>query len=191
MAEQAAGLGVVQLPSWTEEQIRELIAASCQAVEFEPDCTRVKVPTQFLDASHDTLQERNLNGIMAMVASLSGGNPSISMRLFAGCMRVDENGDIFANLPANADPREVEQLPVYQLLTLRVIAQAERITRKDIVSNLRYSDQVVRNALHVALVKGWIREADGEYTLAWPWFRTITRVLARQNLLAGVRKVTE
>jgi len=191
IGEQATGLGTVQLPAWTEEQIRELISTRCEVLELEPDATRVKVPTRYLDANHDTLQERNLQGIMVMVANLSGGNPSIAMRLFAECLRVDTDGTLFATLPDNADSRDLERAPVYQLLTLRVIAQAERITHEHLVSNLGYGDEVVSNALHVALVNGWIRKRKGEYTLTWPWFRTITRTLARQNLLAGAGKGTE
>jgi hypothetical protein len=191
LGEQATGLGTVQLPAWTEEQIRELISFRCKALELEPDATLVKVPTQYLDANHESLQERNLQGIMEMVANLSGGNPSIAMRLFAKCLRIDKNSALFAMLPANEDSRDLEQAPVYQLLTLRVIVQAERITREHLVSNLGYVDEVVSNALHVALVNGWIRKSDGEYTLTWPWFRTITRTLARQNLLAGAGTATE
>jgi DNA-binding IclR family transcriptional regulator len=70
---------------------------------------------------------------------------------------------------------------------LRVIAQAERISEEHLRENLRYPASVIRNALHLAVDRGWVIEADEHYSLSWHWFRTITRVLARQNLLAGVR----
>ena len=67
--------------------------------------------------------------------------------------------------------------------------QAEQISLADIAANLRYPDATVRNALHFSLVKGWVEALDdGRYSLSLPWFRTVTRVLARKNLLAGVRE---
>ena len=54
--------------------------------------------------------------------------------------------------------------------------------------NLRYPRHVVRDALRVVRDWGWVTEEEGAYTLTWRWFRTITRVLSRQNLLAGVRQ---
>ena len=76
------------------------------------------------------------------------------------------------------------------MLVLRVIAQAEHISLNDIVDNLRYPESVVENALNIALENNWVAAKDGLYTLTWRCFRTITRVLARRNLLAGVRQVS-
>ncbi len=67
---------------------------------------------------------------------------------------------------------------------LRVIAQSELIARDEIVKNLRFSEANVGNAILVSLQQGWVEEVDGRYRLAWDWYQTITRVLARRNFLA-------
>jgi hypothetical protein len=188
LAEQVAGLQKIVLPAWNDEQIDELIGSRCAALGIEPDYTNLKLPTQYLEASYEDLQERNKHGIHSMVASLSAGNPTIALRLFINCISVDEHGKTVASLPQNADARGVEQAPISVLLTLRTIAQAERVTVAELVSNLRYPEAVVVNALRIALVNGWVVLRDEDYSLSWAWFRTVTRVLARQNLLAGVRQ---
>jgi hypothetical protein len=112
------------------------------------------------------------------------------MQLFISCMRMGEDGQVFATLPVNLDPVAVEHASLHVMLVLRVIAQAENITQADIVKNLCYSSGVVGNALQLAVENHWIDEVDGHYSLTLPWFRTITRALSRHNLLAGVRQLS-
>ncbi len=187
LAESAAAVDVVELIPWTDEQITELLIARCEAADLKPDYSKVRVPSQYLDANEERRSERNRKGLLVMAASLSGGNPSIASRLFIDCIRVDEKGRLVATLPANSDSRAVEQFSIHQMLVLRVIAQSEHISQADIVANLRYPNAVVENTLQVAREKKWVAEKDGRFSLTWAWFRTITRVLSRQNLLAGVK----
>jgi len=189
LAERASSAEVIELIPWTEEQITELLMARCEAVDLDPDYTHVRVPSQYLDANDERRRERNRRGLCVMTASLSGGNPSIASRLFIDCIRLDDKQRLVATLPANSDSRIVEQASMHQMLVLRVIAQAEHISHADIVRNLRYPDAVVENALGAALEKRWIVEKNGLYSITWTWFRTITRVLSRQNLLAGVNSL--
>lgn len=187
----ASAAQLVQLPAWSDEQIMELISGRCKEVGIEPDLLQVRVPSQYLNSGDDSIRERNRKGICAMISTLSGGNPSIALRLFTDCLYKGKSNRWIVGLPKNLSSHSVAQSSLHVLLVLRVIAQAERINKEDIVANLRYSPAVVENALRVALGRGWVREKNGRYSLAWPWFRTITRVLARQNLLAGVRQVVE
>ena len=55
---------------------------------------------------------------------------------------------------------------------------------QDIADNLRLPQGAVSSAMHFAVLRGWIEETEGRYRLSWTWFRSITRVLTRQNLLA-------
>ena len=54
--------------------------------------------------------------------------------------------------------------------------------------NLRYPRSVIENAIQFALDRGWIEIHNDHYSLSLTWFRSVTRVLSRQNLLAGVRE---
>ena len=53
----------------------------------------------------------------------------------------------------------------------------------EIIGSLRLSAIEVAGALNLALTREWIESIDGRYRLTWKWFRSITRILARQNLL--------
>ena len=190
LAELAASIEKIELPEWSDEQIREMFEARHEDYGKDIDYLRLQMPSQYIDPDEDTLEGRNRMGVYTMCARLSGGNPSIAMQLFVSCLRMAEDGQVYATLPRNQDSGHLEQASLHVKLVLRVIAQAENITRADIVANLRYTQSVVDNALQVAIESQWINETDGHYSLAWPWFRTITRVLSRQNLLAGVRHLS-
>ena len=72
------------------------------------------------------------------------------------------------------------------LLVLRVIIQSGMAEQKDIIQSLKLPEAEVANAIRYATRCDWIEDLNGFYRITWKWFRPITRVLARQNLL--VRK---
>ena len=69
------------------------------------------------------------------------------------------------------------------LLILRVVAQSEWTTQEEIVNSLELPVTEVKGALHLATARGWLESQNGRFRLTWKWFRRITRVLARKNLL--------
>ena len=69
------------------------------------------------------------------------------------------------------------------LLILRVVAQSEWTTREEIVNSLQLPVAEVTGALRLATARGWLETENGRYRLTWKWFRSITLVLARKNLL--------
>ncbi|MGK0498580.1 MAG: hypothetical protein ACJAYG_000211 [Oceanicoccus sp.] len=178
----------IQLRSWTEEQIGEFIENSCKTAEITPDFSNVRVPRQYMDTAEDIIEERNQAGIYAMISSLSRGNPSIAIRLFADCLQRNDKAGYDVTLPANLDAQTLENASITMLLILRVIAQSELITLEDIIDNLRFDPPVIKTNLHFAVMAGWVEHRNGLYRITWPWFRTITRILSRKNLLAGVRE---
>jgi hypothetical protein len=186
LSERAASLDVIELSEWSDEQIVEFLEDRREAAGLDVDFSQVRVPSQYLDATEDPVI-RNRKGIFTMAARLAGGNPAIALRLFARSIRKDSDGNLYGVLPANRDSRQLESASLHVMLVLRVIAQAEYISHEHIVANLRYPVSVVNNALQYSLENKWIVEENGVYSLRWGWFQTITRVLSRQNLLAGVR----
>ncbi len=183
-ADQYAITEVISLPSWTEEQIGELLEQRNASAGIEADFADVRVPDEYMETSLDTVAERNQAGVYRMIGSLSGGNPSVALRIWMDCLREDEKGQISVFTPTQAPARELDSATINVLLVLRAIAQSERISERDIVDNLRLPKGAVSSATHYSLLRGWIEVVDGRYQLTWGWFRTITRVLARQNLLA-------
>ena len=186
LSERAASVDVIELPEWSDEQIVEFLEDRCTAAGLDIDFSQARVPSQYLDATEDPVI-RNRKGIFTMSARLSGGNPSIALRLFARSVHQDSERRLFGVLPVNRDSRQLEAASLHIMLVLRVIAQAESISHEHIVANLRYPVSVVNNALQYSIENQWVEERNGLYSLSLGWFRTVTRVLSRQNLLAGVR----
>ena len=186
LSERAASVDVIELSEWSDEQIVGFLEDRREAVQLDIDFSQARVPSRYLDTTEDPVI-RNRKGIFTMAARLSGGNPAIALRLFARSIHQDSAGKLYGVLPANRDSRQLESASLHVMLVLRVIAQAEYIAHEHIVANLRYPVSVVNNALQYSLENKWVVEEDGIYSLSWGWFRTITRVLSRHNLLAGVR----
>jgi hypothetical protein len=180
--------GLIHLRAWSEDQIAEFVQSRCESSGLQPDFSKVKVPRQYMDVAQDVIEDRNRVGIYTMLTALSRGNPSIAIRMFADCIRMTDSGVAEVTCPVSRDDQRFKDQPINMLLVLRVIAQVELITFDDIVSNLRLEPSIVTSALQVALTSGWIEARHGRYRISWPWFRVITQVLGRQNLLAGVRQ---
>jgi hypothetical protein len=178
---------LIYLRAWSEEQISEFVRNRCESAGLEPDYGQVKVPRQYMDVAQDAIEARNRVGIFTMLTALSRGNPSIAIRLFADCIRVNDSGVAEVFLPANRDDAQFKNRPINLLLVLRVIAQVELVSFDDIVSNLQLEPAVVTSVLQFATTSGWVEVRAGRYRINWTWFRVITQVLGRQNLLAGVR----
>jgi DNA-binding IclR family transcriptional regulator len=97
---------------------------------------------------------------------------------------VTDNGRILIQTPQQPPGRDVDKAPLNVLLVLRAIAMSDQITRQDLVDNLRLPHGAVGSALHYAETRGWLEQRERDFRLSWDWYSTITRVLARQNLLA-------
>jgi hypothetical protein len=185
-ADQANIHEVIDLPAWTEDQLAALIEHRNTVAELAPDFSSVQVPSEHAVTSYDTAAERNKAGVYRMLWTLSGGNPAVALLTWANCLYYDETNDdkLCVRLPTQPAARELDNAPHNVMLVLRCIAQSELISKEDIVDNLRLRSGSVGSAMHYCMSRGWIEEHRGDYRLAMYWFKTITRALARQNLLA-------
>jgi hypothetical protein len=183
-ADQSAINELIALPPWTEEQLTDLLNQRNTETGIDADFSKVKVPNEFLESTLKSGQERNQAGIYRMIWTLAGGNPSVALQIWADSLCPEENGRLNVCIPTQPRTRELEKVSQNILLVLRAIAQSEVISEADIADNLRLPSGAVSSAMHYSLSRGWIEESDAGFRLSWDWFRTITSVLARQNLLA-------
>jgi hypothetical protein len=183
-ADQAAVNEVLELPPWTEEQLADLFRQRNDEAGIEPNFSDVKIPHEYLETTLDTAQERNEAGLYRMIWALSGGNPSVALQIWADCLCPNEAGHLNVTIPTQPKTRELDNVSQNILLVLRAIAQSEVISQADIADNLRLATGAVSSAMHYCMSRGWIEETAGGYRISWEWFRTITTVLARKNLLA-------
>jgi len=174
---------VVELPAWSESQLQELFDARCEAAGIEPDYRRLVFPRQFDDGERNTLEERNRAGFQRILWDMSGGNPEVAMQLFVKSLRGLPNGRFVMRMPQPAPVTAVNDARLTTLLVLRVIAQCDLATIDDITASLRVTRPMAMSSIRYALQRGWIEEQNGRYRISWDWFRTVTTVLVRRNLL--------
>lgn len=174
---------VLNLSLWTENQIRGLIEQRTDRTGIQPDFGELALPRQFEDIDYETVEERNRNGFYRILWNASDGNPAVALQLWADSLRVAPKGRILVSLPQLPATEELEGVNITVLLILRVIAQSGYASQEQITDSLKLPETEVNVALRFALAREWVEIADGWYRLTWKWFRSITRVLARQNLL--------
>jgi hypothetical protein len=185
-ADQASIHEVIDLPSWTEEHLSALLEQRNADAGIEPDFSLVQIPSEHAVTDYDTTEERNKAGIYRMLWTVSGGNPAVALLMWSNCLYYNEEvGDqLLVRLPTQPSTRDFESASHNVMLVLRCIAQADLIAETDIVDNLRLPTGAVGSAMHFCESRGWVEEFDGRVRISMHWFKTITRVLARQNLLA-------
>ncbi|MBW1864523.1 MAG: ATP-binding protein, partial [Deltaproteobacteria bacterium] len=177
---------VLRIPLWTEEQIRKLIELRSAHADIEPDFGELILPRQFESIDYDTVEDRNRFGFYRILWNASDGNPMVSLQLWADSLRIAPDGRILVSLPQLPATSELEKVNMTLLLVLRVIAQSEMANQEEIADSLRFPATEVAGALNLAITHEWVEQVNGRYHLTGKWFRSITRVLARKNLL--VRK---
>jgi hypothetical protein len=174
----------IALRPWTEEQIAELLEMRNVEAGIEASFSDVSVPREFMETTQETAEERNKSGVYRMIGSMSGGNPSVALGIWADSIYAGESGQLQVRTPKSPRSKDLDKATPNLLLVLRAIAQWEVISELDIADNLRLPQGAVSSAIHYSVQRGWIEETSFGYRLTWPWFRTIIGLLLRQNLLA-------
>jgi hypothetical protein len=176
-------LEVLELPLWTEERIRDLIDLRCTEADISPDFGDLVLPRQLDEIDYETIDERNRLAFNRILWNAADGNPAVALQIWVDSLSVSPDGKIIVNIPRFPEIRELEGLNITTLLVLRVITQSGLATQDDILESLRLPIAEVAGAVRFSMQRGWIEEINGRYRLTWKWFRGITRVLSRQNLL--------
>jgi len=182
---------VLELPQLTEEQLGDLIDLTFNEADIDPDLTKLALPRQTDSTGEETVAERCRLQFIRFLWNASDGNPSVALRFLAKSLRTQEDGCIAAWLPELPPLSELERLGTTGQLVLRVMTQCELASPEEITQSLRLSEEEVKAAIAALHLHGWIEEQEGRYRITWSWWRAITRVLARKNLLpqslSGVR----
>jgi hypothetical protein len=175
----------IELPAWTLEQITELIEIRSRQAGIEPDFSEIEIPYQYEVIDFDSVDDRVRSWFYRILWNMSAGNPSVALRLWNDSLAETPEGRVVVQvLPQVFAVDQMENVSLPILLTLRVIVQSGMTTAEDIAESLQLPSNVIENGIRYSLHCGWIEDIDGYYQVTWRWFRTIKRVLTRQNLLA-------
>jgi hypothetical protein len=175
---------VITLPSWTEEQIAELLELRASRADLKPEFRHLALSRQLDDGGYEGIEDRRRHGFFRVVWDMADGNPEVAAQLFAQSLMLDQRGQVRVCLPKPPLADGVHKAGLTVRLVLRVMVQTELATVDHLVDSLRLSRAEVGNALRFCVQSGWAEEVLGHYRLTWRWYRTITRVLTRQGLLA-------
>ena len=85
----------------------------------------------------------------------------------------------------NQPAAQLDGLSLNTKLVLRTIVRMEYAAREDVSAALRMNSDAVGAAVRFALVQGYLEEREGKLRVTWAWYRSITRMLQRQNLLGA------
>jgi hypothetical protein len=174
---------VIELPSWTEDQLGELVQARCRAAGIDPDYTQFVLPRQLDTGEYDRLEDRNRFGHARILWEMADGNPEVAIRLFADSLRRGPDGRATVLLPQARLSAALSAAGVGTLLVLRVVVQCDVASVDDVARSLRISTGRALASVHFCLQNGWLERVDGGFRLTWEWYPTITRQLERRNLM--------
>ena len=173
----------VTLPTWTEEQIGELIGARAESAGMQLDYSRLILPCQLDSGEHDSVNERNQFGYARVLWEMSDGSPEIAVRMFADSLRRTPGGGYRVQLPQAPFSMALSDANVDTLLALRVVVRCEVAQPVDIARSLRLGPPAVAALLRFCEQNGWLEETSDGWIIPWKWYRAVTRILMRKNLV--------
>lgn len=181
---------IIELRPWSEEGIVRLLRSRSEAVELEPDFSRLvgELPPDADEVDMEEALERAQNGFYRLLWDYSLGNPGVSLHFWRESLRCAPDGSFIVRLFEPPDTTDLDRLPDSTVFVLRVVVQLEQAAVEDVLDATLLAPRQVEDALRYAMGRGYLEEVDGRYRIRWKWFRTITRFLARRHLLASPYK---
>jgi hypothetical protein len=184
-AEGALTAQEIVLPKWTEEQIGELLTVRAEAAGIEPSYDQLELPRQLDEASYEAEGDRKRHGYNRVLWDTSQGNPGVALRMWCDTLGLAEDGSVEVVLRSKRTVADLDDLSLTSQFVLRCLVQMEYASLEDVIRALNLPAADVEMALHAAHARGLVEDQDGVFSIAWTWYRLITRLLTRQNLLAS------
>ena len=171
------------LPTWTEEQIGKLVGDRAESAGMQLDYSRLILPRQLDSGEHDSVNERNQFGYARVLWEMSDGIPEVAIRMFADSLRRTPEGVYRVQLPQAPFSMTLSESNVDTLLALRVVVRCEVAQPVDIARSLRLGPPAVAALLRFCEQNGWLQETPKGWIIPWKWYRAVTRILMRKNLV--------
>ncbi len=170
------------LPRWSEGDIGTLLRQRTKSAEVDASFEALVVPRQFDAAPQEDDETQKEEGYYRVLWDFSNGNPAVALHFWRESLFAGESGPLvrlFREPPA----AELESLSPLVLYVLRSIVQLGHASAREIVTCTSLPDDDVADAVRLAMSRGYLERHDGRIRITWPWYRTITGLLGRQNLL--------
>jgi hypothetical protein len=115
----------------------------------------------------------------------------VALRVLARSVTPRGERTLELRLPEQGELSGLDGLRTIDLFILRFLLQTDGATRAEIAAGLRYPRAIVKSSLLAATMRGWVEPRDSRHRVAWDWYRSVTRVLARKNLIASTELKAE
>ncbi len=171
---------VHQLPAWEDAAIVSLLDSRSEQADISPSFSGLVLPRQ-IDSDEEEDPSRTY---FRMLADVSGGNPALALQFWRESLFV-ENEQTVVRLFREPSDVELENLATTVRYVLRTVLQLDWAREEEIVVCSDLPAEDVRDAIRLAIARGYLKkDADG-FRIAWPWYRPITGVLTRLNVLVS------
>ncbi|MEM9456169.1 MAG: AAA family ATPase [Myxococcota bacterium] len=174
---------VLRLQPWDEAQICALMQRRCERLDARPSFEGLVIPRQYDDDELDEDRRAEI-GYYRILWDYAGGNPHVASWFWAQSLFRDARGQLVVRLFREPPASELDALPLTLQFVLRSLVQLETATKPEVSAAIRMPLAEAEDALRFALGRGYVSQEEGVFSITWPWYRAITRMLQRQHLLA-------
>ncbi len=175
---------VIRLAPWDETSISTLMRRRSERLGVTPSFDSLVIPRQYDDDELDQ-DMRSEIGYYRILWDYAGGNPHVASWFWAESLFRNTRQELVVRLFREPPATELDALPLTLQFVLRALIQLETATKPEISAAIRMPPAESEDALRFALGRGYVAEDDGVFSITWPWYRAITRMLQRQHLLAA------
>lgn len=178
----------IRLRPWSEKQIRTLIEKRTEKAGFDPDLEIVTEDTGNLMLDEDVPpEERARRAFFASLTEDTNGNPAVALEHWRLSLFRDKlSAKLSVRTFKAPDVGLLAAMPQGTLFVTRVILQMDIASFDDIVLATDMAPSKVREILRTCELQGVIIRHEEGYRLTLYWLQEVKRMLAAQNLIAGV-----
>jgi hypothetical protein len=175
---------VVELTSWSEKQIAELLTRRSEQSGLEPSFEAMLTEEPIDEMERADQLRRTETNYYRLLWDYAGGNPAVALHFWRESLRLDADDHCLVQLFAPPPTADLEELPDQALFVLRAILQSDSVAADDVVAATTLAERGVRESLRYLTLRGYVDRHDERYVVNWAWYRAVTRVLQRRHLLA-------
>ncbi len=178
---------VIRLAPWTDAGIANLITARCETAKVDVDFSHLlgELPPDADEIDVQEALDRTEMNYYRLIWDYADGNPGVALTVWHDSLGLDPEGHVSVKVFQAPDPEALEGLPDSTKFVLRAVIQLERADSRSISRATGVAISDVDDALRFGSARGYFDHTAEGYAVTWPWFRAITRYLARHHLLVS------
>lgn len=173
------------LMPWNEVQLGGLLRDRCEeaGIEAHYDQLLENLPAGADELDRQDALEVKRIGYERMLWDHVSGNPGLALEAWRRSLGRSAEGLVQVRPLQVPETATLERLSDSSLFVLRAVLQMAPTTVDAVAAATRLRDEDVLSEFRFGTQRGFYRERDGEVCVAWPWLRSVVRLLERRHLL--------